>query len=827
MANATPTVQRRLRSLFLANGIGGSLAMGELVLLLALTLGASDGQMAILYAAPFITSLLAVVAPMALNGRDTTTIWAGFWFARALVMVGYFCLPLISDPNTQVWLVIGVFLLFSLCRSVGMIGNLPVVKALVPPRQLPGIIAAMMSWFFMAAVVASLATAGVFALPWPEGSLHGFYVLLVISMGFNLYTAWRISRLPPTGRLTGGNLSGIGESFRLLLRPGPMRVVAVLTILQATVGVLLRYPLNVLTREYGWSEGQVFWLVVGGYCTAILVAQLLRAIGRRVDARALLVGTHGLIALTALGWALIDLLPAVMVGPVAVVLFIAIGVGSWGSMTVIARMQADHLPKDRAPQVTAAYSAMAVIGAVVATSIAIGLDNSPADVTSLGISHRYSLLFVILAAVAGTISLRAWLGRNLDRPEQPSDLHLLSPVNLLALYRSWRLEQRHGTTAAATSVGMDALLRGRSQVSQVILTDYLGTSEVIRRYAAHHSLMSKAEPALADAIRADAFDPGSPTRYEALTNLGRVGTADDCARLAPLLEDDDPWVRSLAAKGLLRLGHTIEPTQAIDLYEQAENPRQRLDLLVGLVEAGQTAVVDQLLASELEQPEHHTWTATVLVYAATTRGRRDAMVDLLDSERQRADAGIDRLVELVSPNDVESLQPAMLESRLRADDHEGLMESLAKHLPRPWLKPADRFAALGVTLLWWLDYQASYAADSDADDERDDLLRATRVTERPTSVGDIDVEAELAAFVADAEAAEATEPSRDPATGDADSGSDIGGDDSTADDDQFTAPPVSPAPRSADAERSGSDVIDDDRDRTVATEGHDDDPKPA
>ena len=138
-----------------------------------------------------------------------------------------------------------------------------------------------------------------------------------------------------------------------------MRTIAVLTLLQALVGVLIQYPLNLLTREQGWSEGSVFWLVVGGYATAILTAQLLRAIGRRIDARALLIGTHGLSLRSGLG--ISGHVTSAFIDYAAIALFLATGVGAWGSSTVMARLQADHLPQ--ANQVTAAFNAVAVIGA--------------------------------------------------------------------------------------------------------------------------------------------------------------------------------------------------------------------------------------------------------------------------------------------------------------------------------------------------------------------------------------------------------------------------------------------------------------------------------
>ena len=77
--------QKQIALIGFVNALGFGFLTGQTIYLLALLYQATDTHMGILYAAPFLTALAAVLVPFWLNGKETTLMWSRFWWLRTFV----------------------------------------------------------------------------------------------------------------------------------------------------------------------------------------------------------------------------------------------------------------------------------------------------------------------------------------------------------------------------------------------------------------------------------------------------------------------------------------------------------------------------------------------------------------------------------------------------------------------------------------------------------------------------------------------------------------------------------------------------------------------
>lgn len=633
------------------NGFGYPFIIEAAIILLALHYGASDLQMGFIYAAAQLTGVAAVLAPLLMGGMDMSAIWSKMWWTRGLIAVLYLAIPLIPGlgGSERAWLVIAVLYAVCLARALGMTVYVPVLKALTPPREVSSTMARVMSGTQLGTLACRILS--FFWLGF--GIMNEHYALLsLIALGVlaNSYTAVLMGRLPATGEMEGASPRDLLTAVRDFAAARSTRRIAILTLVQTAMLVLGGFTISFFRNVLHYDGSRIFLLMLIGSVVAIAATQLLKIIGERITSRLLLLIATLISGLCSLLWALPQLLPVPHGFVFYAILFSLTGIGGAVSATKLMKLQSDHLPREKASHIAIAFQLFTLAGAVASLVLVQVLEYAsahwmPAEWTQFSAHngmHSYSLTFLVWAVLSATVWL---LVRALPTPAERSlhdELSLLLPQNLYDLYRAYHLsalapEDMRGRGRLV----LEGVMLNTSALSQRLMRESMQTCETSRRYSALRMLVCRPQSDVLPEVLAEAADPGSPLRYEALTALGFMGCQEAKPLLHQLLHDPYPYAAANAAKSLLRLGDYLPEEQVLAIYRACYDSHSRWGLAAGLADSEQLPTLLLIINEEVAAGASPAWTTMLLQMAADVRGVKADMVDVLDLERARPEAGLE------------------------------------------------------------------------------------------------------------------------------------------------------------------------------------------
>jgi len=680
------------------NACGFGLTTGPVLSLLALHHGATDGQTGLLYAAVFVTGWAALLTPMLLNGRETTGIWAAFWWLRGGLSFFYLLLPLVSAPDARVWTLVALFYGFSIARSMGMAAAQPVQKALATARELPAQMSRGFGWAHLGLLAVNVLSFAVFRRLGPAREGLGFSIVMAVGAGSNLISSLYISRMPKTGYLEHGNLSGLRRAAAMVFSRAEYREALIVIVLNTGLVVCMGYMVNALRNAFALGNSDVFLFGVLALVGSIGASWLMLIIGHRVSSAALLVFSH-LVLVAACGlWVFAGSLARL--GPYALLAaYLPAAIAGAVSGQLAFRLRTDRLPPGLEVQTSVVYQTADVFMALLAVGL-IRLVGPSAVALPLPGAHAYSGVFALAAAVSLSVVLVALRLKRETHHSVLEDLALLAPANLLAIYRAHRIAEE----AAPSSTGaLEDLLARPSPLSRRLIRESLRSADLGRRLAALRALCRTPLPETFDAVLAEASDPASPLRPEALTSMGFLQRPEARAALRPLLADDDPGVRAAALKSLCRLGDPRPEAEVEAVWAACATKRQRLDVLAGLAAARRRAPLLRFVGEELRARPGWRWSRVVLATAANGWRRGAEMTEMFEADDDRL-GGPDYLRGETAGR----WPPAPAWEELAGLVDRNAFGELAERLRRDggdaagWVAAHDRSTALGALYLWFL-----------------------------------------------------------------------------------------------------------------------------
>jgi hypothetical protein len=651
IATLPPPMQRRAqaRSLLVAvlNPLGSSITFGQVTCLLALLYGAGDTAMALIYASLSLTGLLALFAPRILAGQDTSTVQTQAWFVRGIASAGLLGLPLLASDAIKVWVLIGVIYLMSAARTVGMLANVAVSKAICSPRELGGFIGQVHARWNAGILIttvlcfAVLSAQHLFTTPeWAYMALLGFGVIL------NLATAWTMTGLPRTGTITGAGpwelLAGFGVAWR---RP-ECREVLWLTLLQAPIALAAAFQLNYLTHVLGMNASTVFLLTLAGVMASLLATRVLTVVCGRISSRALWFGLHAVLAMVAILWCAVEVVPPEARSGACAVLWVLASAAIAGSGAIYVSMLSERLPAEDTTRMSVVYQLVGVLATILGLG-ALAAAKWGTGMMQAGWIHPYSHAFALWAVLS--IGVCALSLRMAGGTATVDLLAQLTPGNLSTIFRAQRLSIAARDRGPMQALEREELLASGTPAGRDLVLETLHSPDSWDRLAALRAVRSAPFPAATAAVCAELADETSPWRTEAATTLGFLGDHAVVPQLRRLARDErDAGLAAAVSKSLSRLGAPLSDGDLLARYAAAPSPRERNDLLIALATAGRTAALDGLLVGAIGGRAPARWIETLALYAAQARNGREAMHRVLASEIDRPGTGLDEALALLA-----------------------------------------------------------------------------------------------------------------------------------------------------------------------------------
>lgn len=355
----TPAARRagRWRMLLFSalNGLSIACLAETMVSLYAIKLAMPDPWVQAMGAFLYLTMPAMALGRPLIARFGATRAMAGCWVARSLLAMGMAAAPpLVAYGGvTAGWgLVLILSLAFFLCRSMGMLGNLPImgdISSAAERGRFSGLVSGAFSAFLL------LGTAIITLLLRWRDDMPLFQAIIIAGGLANLTAGAIILHVPETDNPRRAARRSVGAALRAVIRRPHYRRLAIGWAAALVLVMLTRpaFPL-ILKRGYGLSDATVtalgFVQVAGGLCACFLLSRFADRVGPRVAT----VGLAGCAAAAAAGLCLYDgppwlglfgllaaLVGAAMIGtfPAYVHAFLAIvdeedrvGVGLWCQM---------------------------------------------------------------------------------------------------------------------------------------------------------------------------------------------------------------------------------------------------------------------------------------------------------------------------------------------------------------------------------------------------------------------------------------------------------------------------------------------------------------
>jgi hypothetical protein len=638
------------------NPLGASITFGQVMYLLALHYGAGDTMMALLYASLNITGLLALLGPWLLAGLDTSTVQYRAWLARAIASLALLALPfLASDAIKVVGLVVLVYVMMA-ARTVGVLANASVHKAICPGRELSSFSAKVFTrWNGGVLATTTLCFA---VLHWQAlfpSEEWAFMSLMAFGVVFNFATAGAMRGMPRTGTITSATPFETLAGFREAWRRASSREVIWLTMLQMPIGLSAAFQLNYLTQVLGMSSGMVFLLALGGVLASLLATRILAVVGGRISNRALWFGLHALLALVAIAWCSIDAVPLAARSGTCSVLWVVAAAALSGSTAIYASMLSERLPHDDSVRISAVFQTVGVFATVLGLLVLFAV-RWAIDVLALPGTHAYThafALWALLSLAVCAFSLRLARGaRTVDLLAQ------LTPGNLSTIFRAHQLRTEERDTGPAQSLEREDLMAAGTPAGRDLVLETLRSPDAWHRLAALRAVRAAPFAAALPAVLAEAEDRESALRAEAITTLGFVAGSTAIPALRRISAETDPWLVSIALKSLARLGSPPSVAEILRLYAVADSPRVRNELLIALAVMRAGPEIHAILATAMRAGQSAGWQDAVALYAAQAHGGREILRAVLAAEDERIGAGLEEAIALLAERDADAAERA-------------------------------------------------------------------------------------------------------------------------------------------------------------------------
>jgi hypothetical protein len=415
--------QRQLLRMYRLNPLGTNLLIGQVVFLLALEYGAGDLAMGLLYGGQWLAGAAAFAAPALCARKDPARLAADTWLVRTLFCLCYLALPLLPGDPLKVAVLVTVFLVFMVIRTIGVASLNVATAAYARQAELSSVVASSHLWWHVGTLVITVVSTIVLST-W--SSRPAYLGLVGLGIALSLAAATVLRGLPLVGRHHGESLR---RTLPTVLRDRRVRGALAATLLVVPQAVAAAYQLSVLRGPLHLPPDRIVALTLGGIVLAIAATRLLGQLLPRTGLRPVQLATHAALALLGLAWATSGMVPAAWRTPWCMGLYVMAQSLLAVSTAILAAIHLDRLPASAPLAASALYQATGAVAGLLGIGLVwaashLGLERLP------GAGPHAHAFVVWSLCSAGVCALHLATG---GVATVLKDLALLSPANLISV----------------------------------------------------------------------------------------------------------------------------------------------------------------------------------------------------------------------------------------------------------------------------------------------------------------------------------------------------------------------------------------------------------
>ncbi|MEK6797148.1 MAG: hypothetical protein AABZ39_20405 [Spirochaetota bacterium] len=294
--------QKLLRFVFL-NGIGFNFIGETSVVLLAMQFNASNIQIGYLNSCFHITGIIAILAPSILARARVISVFYHAWTIRGFICILY-VLTLFFSGQSAVMIILVVFTVFNIFRTVGVAMLDAVNRSLVPPNALGAYVARTNTQWLYSAMIAQTACFLLLSYK-PLAGVAGLVLIQCIGTVFNTLGTRSVRDLPVRDRIPAAAGMNIFSTAIRVLKDKEMRILFIIYSLNLTLFIMLAFTIPFLRKVVGLGSNIIFLYTIFMTLAALLASRIIRPFTDRIGKKPILLITSGTGIFIALGWAFI------------------------------------------------------------------------------------------------------------------------------------------------------------------------------------------------------------------------------------------------------------------------------------------------------------------------------------------------------------------------------------------------------------------------------------------------------------------------------------------------------------------------------------------
>ncbi|MHC4873860.1 MAG: HEAT repeat domain-containing protein [Planctomycetota bacterium] len=680
------------------NAAGFGFAGLQIFSLLALSYGANDFQMGIIYGGLYMVNFVSILIPSLLGGFETTSIARRSYIVRSVTVGLAPLLLLLESSQVKIWGVIAIYYLWLLARSFFMGPLTMIYKAITSKKDMPQFIANLFTFFNIGYLITSIIGYLIieFSVKRYAWSGEEKTFIFIITLGFicNMIGVYHFMKMPRTGYLTEGNFASIWQAAKDIRNDKNLRHSICVNFFITMAVISSAYNISYLKNIATFDSAQIFSMTVVGVISSICITQFLKIVGVKISRRVLLLTSCVLMMTVSLIWAFADSLGfSYPFSYGSLYVFTSFSL-SW-TATVNVQFQTASIPKKRGVQVTCVYQVFTSIAALITISLCKVLINV-AEFKSLPYGHNYSLVFLFWFALSFTVLLIViFVIKPSEYKSLKEDLSSLSLSNLFNIYQLYRQQDKPDEMKKYHQ--MEGVMRSPTDIGRKALDSWIDSVDFSRRWSALRTINTMPESKHYEKVLAEAEAVDSPIRVDAITTLGFIGRKEVIPCLEKFLEDPSPRVRASTIKTLIRMGEKLPEDLLISEWNRCTTSRSKVHILIGLTLGKYNDIINKILVKELQEKPSPFWTSALFSNTADAFNKRETMLDVMEEESTSPGEGLNYLLAEF-PGIIEDEENV---KKLYAEkDYPAIEEIIKKGETESPAVIFDNISALGCLLLY-------------------------------------------------------------------------------------------------------------------------------
>ena len=648
------------------NGLGYSFLAETIIYLLAMNYGAGNMQLGYISSAVYLTGLVVFFVPLLFRDMKIIKLFFIAWLLRGAVSLAYGFAPLIGGEGA-VWLIIGIYTLYCLLRNTAYPMNHILQGYITKPSERGRFSSQVITILYASMTLSRLFSFS--TLTWfGSRELEGIFSLLILGIILNTAASLSITRIPVKQTIQGKSFREAFSSFRTYLTDPQHRTLILLYCSGMSLLVLFGFTVPFLRRILGVPSNLIFIFTTLNFAGVILSSRFIRPYLDRFGSKPLLIICNLVILFLSLFW---------VIAPAGLPLtaFFSLGVFSMAFLglnrLLLDRLIINSIPGDDRIGFT---GALAVVFSFY--SLFIGMAGGYlADLSSLfrtEVLHEYSLTFLLMALASLANVILAVLLKEKGSLSAAQFLDLfIHPDKLKTIQRLEKLKNSNSSTQTEMiliELEADPTHLATKEIQTRMKQPGLRDKEMILR-----SLFSNPRPELEEDLISEALDPYSWWRQSAIFALGAYGSSRTKSTLRRIFRDSNPYIKSVAAKSMARIGDFSCLDQIHELLDRGNlEVRSSLNFIIALSMMEHDGAYWTRIFRLLKEIPSYRFQQSLLVIGSTRAGFKPSIEDYFFELNLGVREGFQSLFEDLVDFGISDAEYKELEQLCREEDYYGI-----------------------------------------------------------------------------------------------------------------------------------------------------------